>query len=59
MARDWVNYNEALVKRGEILIDLDFLKNWNKELEEMNEGKRGWKYLYPWSFIRLLGFIHV
>jgi len=31
MARDWVNYNEALVKRGEILIDLDFLKNWNKE----------------------------
>jgi len=31
MARDWVNYNEALLKRGEILIGFDFLENWNKE----------------------------
>jgi hypothetical protein len=30
MARNWVNYNEALVKRREILICFDFLENWNK-----------------------------
>jgi hypothetical protein len=24
MTRDWVNYNEALVRRGEILLGFDF-----------------------------------
>jgi hypothetical protein len=37
------------------LIEFDFLENIIKELEEMNKGKRGGKYLYPWSFIKLLG----
>lgn len=32
MAADWSRYNEALVKRGEILLDI--LQSWGKELEE-------------------------
>lgn len=32
MAADWPRYNEALVKRGEILLDI--LQSWMKELEE-------------------------
>jgi hypothetical protein len=37
--RDWKGYNEALVKRGLIFIDLDFVANWQRELKAMNDGK--------------------
>ena len=33
MARDWHVYNEALVMRGEILLDLSLLQSWGNELE--------------------------
>jgi len=33
MAADWPSYNEALVKRGEILLDLNLLHTWGEELE--------------------------
>ncbi|MDX1373043.1 MAG: hypothetical protein R3321_11265 [Nitrososphaeraceae archaeon] len=41
--RNWKNYNESLVKRGEILLDFDVIDNWHLELEEMNRGKEGRK----------------
>ncbi len=56
MSRDWKKYNGELVKRGELLIDLDFLENWEDELERMNEGKRGRPFEYPEQFIEFLGF---
>lgn len=54
--RDWKTYNEQLVRRGELLLDLDFVENWEKELEEMNRGKRGKPFAYPESLIRFLAF---
>ncbi|MBC7219552.1 MAG: IS5 family transposase [Hadesarchaea archaeon] len=54
--RDWKTYNDRLVKRGELLLDLDFVENWEKELEEMNRGKRGKPYAYPESLIEFLAF---
>jgi len=54
--RDWKKYNDQLVKRGELLIDLDFVENWEKELEEMNRGKRGKPFDYPDSLIGFLAF---
>lgn len=56
--RDWKGYNEALVKRGLILLDLDFVANWTRELKAMNERKEGAKYRYPESFIKLLAVVH-
>ena len=56
--RDWEGYNEALVKRGLILLDLDFVTNWSKELNAMNERKEGARYTYPESFIKLLAVVH-
>ena len=38
MARDWKRYNELLVRRGEILLPLDIIDNWDKELGEMNRN---------------------
>jgi len=57
--RDWKRINEALVRRGELLLDLDFVKGWSGELEGMNKGKEGAQFRYPDSFIRLLFFMYV
>ena len=56
--RDWKRINEALVRRGELLLDLDFVKGWREEVEAMNRGKEGARFRYPDSLIRLLLFIH-
>ena len=57
--RNWREYNEKLIRKGELYISLDFLKNWDKELEKMNFKKRGRPYKFPESFILFLAFIHV
>ena len=51
--RDWKKCNEEYVVRGEFLLDLEWVKSWNKELENMNEGKRGSPYEFPESLIQL------
>ena len=54
---NWRNYNESLVKRGEVLLDFDVIDNWNTELEKMNKDKEGRKFVYPDSLIKLLGYM--
>ncbi len=56
--RKWTQYNQALVKRGPVLLDLDFLKHWKEELNTLNSGKVGGRFLYPQSFISLLAVLH-
>ena len=56
---NWNKYNESLVKRGEVLLDFDVIDNWDNELEEMNKDKEGRKFVYPDSFIKLLGYMRV
>ena len=53
---NWNKYNESLVKR-EVLLDFDVIDNWDNELEEMNKDKEGRKFVYPDSFIKLLGYM--
>lgn len=50
--RNWEAYDEELVVRGEFLLDLDWVKDWKAELEEMNRGKRGAQYEFPESLIK-------
>lgn len=57
--RDWKEYNERLVKRGEMYLSLDFLGSWAKDLEDMNVSKVGAPYEYPEPFMTFLGFIHI
>jgi hypothetical protein len=57
--RDWGGYNDALVRRGEILLDFSVIGEWEDELEGLNDGKVGEPYHYPESFIRLLCFIRL
>src|SRR3989338_7292562 len=56
--RDWRTYNEQLVIRGEFLIDCAWVKSWNAEIRDMNEGKVGAKYEFPESLIRLQAVWH-
>jgi hypothetical protein len=51
--RDWPEYNEELVVRGEFLLDLKWVNSMDKELEKMNKGKRGAPFEFPESLIRL------
>jgi hypothetical protein len=55
---NWREYNESLVRRGELLFDTDFLSNWRAGLKEMNKGKEEAKFHYPNSLIWLLATVH-
>jgi len=55
--REWGKYNDALVRRGEILLDSSTINNWKQELKQPNKGKVGEPYHYPNSLIMLLGLI--
>ena len=54
---DWPTYNEALVRRGQVLLGFDVVERWDLELSQMNLGKVGEPYCYPDSFIELLGYM--
>ena len=39
---NWSSYNESLVRRGEVILDLDVIDSWHSELKKrMNNGKKG------------------
>jgi len=56
--RDWPEYNAKLVRRGEFYLDLSCVKNWGRELREMNRRKRGAPYKYPNTFITFASIIY-
>lgn len=55
--RIWEIVNEMYVVRGEFLFDIDFVESWDKEIEEMNKGKRGAPFQFPESFIEWLAVL--
>lgn len=56
--RNWKEYNEKLVKRGELYLDLGFLSTWDDELERLNKDKKGRPFEFPPLFIKFNAFIH-
>ena len=54
----WSVYNEKLVKRGELLFNLNFVNNMEEELKEMNKGKKGRPYKFPNSVFRFLAKLY-
>lgn len=39
------------------MLDFDVIDNWGTELTKMNNNKEGRKFVYPNSFIKLLGYM--
>jgi len=56
--RNWKKYNEKLVRRGEFYLNLECVKNWHRELKEMNRKKSGAPYRYPNSFMLFVTVIY-
>ena len=56
--RNWKEYNAQLVRRGEFYLDLECVKNWLRELKQMNRRKSGAPYKYPDSFILFASVIY-
>ena len=56
--RNFKKCTEQLVKRGQYLLDLDFVERWNQELAEMNLGKVGALFKFPNSLIQLQAVWH-
>ena len=57
--RNWPEYNEFLVRRGELYLTFTFLENWDADLDEINRDKLGRKFESPPSFIQFLMMVHV
>ena len=54
---DWKAVDQRLIRRGELILDLQTIRNHRKELEEMNEGRLGPRYTLANSYIRLLAAV--
>jgi hypothetical protein len=57
--KSWHDYNESLIERGRILMDIGFLKSWNKEIKKINQGKVGAPFEYSHSYIHFLAFLKI
>ena len=57
--KSWHDYNESLVERGRVLIDVSFLKSANDEIKKMNKDKVGAPFQYPKSYIEFVAFMKV
>jgi hypothetical protein len=57
--KSWHDYNESLIERGHVLIDVAFLKSSNKEIKEMNNGKVGAPFQYSDSYVQFLVFLKI
>ena len=53
----WKEIDERLIRRGELILDLDLLEKYGEELEEMNRGKEGKRFILTHSHIRFLGVV--
>ena len=57
--KSWHDYNESLIERGRTLIDIGFLKSWNKEIKKINEGRVRAPFEYSDSYIHFLAFLRL
>jgi len=53
----WKDIDERLIRRGELILDLDFLEKYGEELKEMNRGKEGKRFSLTNSHIKFLNVV--
>jgi IS5 family transposase len=53
----WKETDERLIRRGELILDIESLKNHRKELENMNKDRPGPRYRLTNSYIQLLAAV--
>src|SRR5215469_7283737 len=55
--KSWHDYNESLIERGRILMDIGFLRSSKREIKNMNKGKVGAPFEYSRAYIQFLAFL--
>ena len=56
--KSWHDYNESLIERGRILMDIGLLKSQGNEIKMMNDGKVGAPFEYSHTYIQFLAFLN-
>jgi hypothetical protein len=51
---DWCAVDERLIRRGELLLSLDFLEDYDYELSFLNDGKVGRPFKITYGYIVFL-----
>src|SRR5215467_1772565 len=57
LSKSWHEYNESLIERGRILMDISFLRSSIREIKNMNKGKVGAPFEYSRTYIQFLAFL--
>jgi hypothetical protein len=57
--KSWHEYNESLIERGRILMNISFLRPSNREIKNMNKGKVGAPFEYSHTYIQFLAFLKI
>jgi DDE family transposase len=57
--KSWHDYNESLIERGRILMDISFLQSSKREIKNMNKGKIGAPFEYSRTYIQFLAFLKI
>jgi len=57
--KSWHDYNESLIERGHVLIDLDFIRSYNEEIRSMNKDRVGARFQYSDNYIQFLAFLKI
>lgn len=57
--KSWHDYNESLIERGRVLMDVSFLGSSKSEIKKMNNGKVGAPFEYSHTYIQFLAFLKI
>ncbi len=57
--KSWHDYNESLIERGRVLMNISFLGSSRKEIKKMNDGKVGAPFEYSHTYIQFLAFLKI
>ena len=57
--KSWHEYNESLIERGRILMDISLLRSAKKEIKNTNKGKVGAPFEYSSTYIQFLAFLKI
>ena len=57
--KSWHDYNESLIERGRVLIDLDFIRSYNEDIKNMNKNKVGAPFQDSDNYIQFLAFLKI
>jgi hypothetical protein len=54
---DWRRVDEGLIKRGELLLSLDFLEDYDFELSLLNDGRVGRPFKVTYGYVVFLAVV--